>query len=1024
MLPPAEDLLSPDHAARLAQEKPDWRQPGWAVFDAAWYLARYPEAAAYCQSDPGAALGYYLDLGVQLGHSPSPLFDESYYLAENPDIAELVKIGKYRSGFDHFCQHGHRLLSPHWLFADEFYARIHEDMSLENLDQHHFHGRYDHYLRAGQYENRAAHYIFDAAFYRLRAIEAGMAAGIDERGPYAHFLYSLRPGAPELRPSIYFEPLWYLENAQGAKSAVARQDFGSGLEHYLRNATPELFDPLPQFSEAYYRASYRDVAHAIETGIYRNGYQHFIQFGAYELRSPRPEIDLVYYRDANDRVRDDLRTGAVRDAFAHLRLIGLPQGLAHAAPDAVPLTTEPLAKELFIRRARDGLAFLARQKLDFSTDAPAVAVVMVLFNRFELTMQALASLRDNFAGGIELILIDNASADDTRRIGEYVLGGKIIRLTENTGYVRAANQGLGLVTAPALLYLNNDVLLHHGAIGAALARLWRDGETGAVCGKVIRTHGALQEAGSIIWRDGSAAGYLRDAPALSPAANFVREVDFGSAVFLLCRTPLVQKLGGFDPDYAPAYYEDSDLCVRMHKAGYRILYDPAVAVTHLEYGSADNSETAMATMRRGQKIFQRKHKAFLETKLDPATQHPVFARTAGRRARRVLFIEDTVPLRQLGSGFVRANDIVGAIVKAGFEVSVLPINGAPYSIQSLLGGLPETVEVLHDLSIDLLENFLHERRGFYDLIWISRTHNFNRVRPKFEAAGVFADRVPIVLDTEAVVTVRDAAFAIIKGGPHKNFNFDAALQAEFAGTEICRHITAVSALEVDLLNSLGLRSVSMISTKRLPQLTEDGFESRDGLLFVASIHQADSPNLDSLNWYAEEILPALEREMDHPPVLNVCGYVAPHINLSAFASEPRVKIHGPAADLTSFYASNRVFIAPTRFSAGTPYKIYEAASHGLPCVASDLLARQLGWTPGADLLIAPVYDARRFAAQIALLYRTKTLWTKLRQHALARLEAENSAEQFEGDVNRVLEGVLGGSKKELLFLKKKKQKNS
>ena len=1022
MLPPADDLLSPDSAARLAQERPGWRHPAWAVFDAAWYLARYPEAEAYCQGDAGAALGYYLELGVQLGHSPSPLFDEAFYLAENPDVAELVKIGKYRSGFDHFCQHGHRLLSPHWLFDDGFYARIHEDMSLENLDQHNFNGRYDHYLRAGQYELRAGHYIFDAAFYRLRAIEAGMAAGLDERGPYAHFLYSLRPGAPELRPSVYFEPHWYLENAPGSKSAIARQDFGSGLEHYLRNATPELFDPVPQFSEAYYRAAYRDVAHAIEIGTYRNGYQHFIQFGAYELRSPRPEIDLVYYRDANDRVRDDLRAGAVRDAFAHLRLIGLPQGFAHAAPDAVPLTTEPLAKELFVRRARDGLAFLARRKIDFSVDAPEISVVMVLFNQFELTMQALASLRDNFAGGIQLILIDNASSDDTRQIGAYVTGAKILRLKENAGYLQAANRGLGFATAPALLYLNNDLQLHHGAIGAALERLWREENIGAVCGKVIRTHGALQEAGSIIWRDASTAGYLRDAPALEPGANFVRDVDYGSAVFLMCRTALVQRLGGYDEDFAPAYYEDSDLCVRLHKAGYRTVYDPAVAVTHLEYGSAENSDAAMAMMRRGQKIFERKHRDFLQAKFDADIKNPVFARAAGQPARRVLFIEDTVPLRQLGSGFVRANDIVGAIVDAGCEVSVLPVNGAPYSIQSLLGGLPETVEVLHDLSIDLLENFLHERRGFYDLIWISRTHNFTRVRPKFEAAGVFADRVPIVLDTEAVVTVRDAAFAIIRGGAHKNFNFDAALRDEFAGTEICRHVTAVSVLEADLLSSLGLRSVSMIGTRREPRLTEENFASRAGLLFVASIHQPDSPNLDSLTWYADEILPALEREMDNPPVLNFCGYVAPRINLSTFENDSRIKIHGPAADLTPFYASNRVFIAPTRFAAGTPYKIYEAASHGLPCVATDLLARQLGWLPGAELLIAPVYDARRFAAQIALLYRTETLWTKLRQQAAARLAAENSAAAFQQSVSRVLDGVLEGSKKELLFLKKEAKK--
>jgi hypothetical protein len=56
-------------------------------------------------------LDYYLRIGVRLGYSPSPVFDELYYLAANPDIAELVRQGAYASGFDHFCQHGHRGVS-------------------------------------------------------------------------------------------------------------------------------------------------------------------------------------------------------------------------------------------------------------------------------------------------------------------------------------------------------------------------------------------------------------------------------------------------------------------------------------------------------------------------------------------------------------------------------------------------------------------------------------------------------------------------------------------------------------------------------------------------------------------------------------------------------------------------------------------------------------------------------------------------------------------------------------------------
>jgi glycosyltransferase involved in cell wall biosynthesis len=101
-----------------------------------------------------------------------------------------------------------------------------------------------------------------------------------------------------------------------------------------------------------------------------------------------------------------------------------------------------------------------------------------------------------------------------------------------------------------------------------------------------------------------------------------------------------------------------------------------------------------------------------------------------------------------------------------------------------------------------------------------------------------------------------------------------------------------------------------------------------------------------------------------------------------------------------------VFVAPTRFAAGTPYKVYEAASFGLPCVVTDLLAGQLGWQPGREFLAAPVNDARRVAAQIAVLYRTEAVWNRLREQALARLAAENSRAGFDRSVRDVLASAL------------------
>ncbi len=980
-------------------------KPAWAVFDRDWYLRRHADARVLCEGKPpDAALMYYLRVGGRLGHSPSAIFDEGWYMARNPDIAELVRAGNYQSGFDHFCQHGHRGVSPHWLFDDELYANLYEDMTLENLDAHQCFGRYDHYLKSGQRERRMGHFLFDGAYYRERAIAAGVAeAEIDAQGPYVHFLNRLGSGEDELAPSIYFDPLWYVQYHPGARADISRGRYTSSIQHYLTSEIPEHLDPVPQFSEHFYRRRHPDIQAAIENGYYRSGYQQFVQHGAFELRAPRAEIDLVYYRDINARVRDDLNSGEVRDAFAHLRLIGLGDNLKFAPPDAKPTISEAATREQFLKKARASLAVFARRKLDFShAQPPVLSIVMVLFNRFELTMLSLASLRDNFAGAIELILVDNASTDATRRIASYVQSASIINLSANIGFLRACNLGLAEATAPAVLFLNNDVELAHGAVAAALSRLTSAADIGAIGGKIIRTNGLLQEAGSIIWNDGTTVGYMRDGQPLAAEANFVRDVDYCSAVFLLARTALVRELGCFDEAFAPAYFEDADLCVRMIEAGYRIVYDPDIVVHHLEFGSAATTEASMALMRRGRRIFKNKHQVFLQNQ--PAPNSNLLKARSRNSRPSVLFFEDTIPLRRLGSGFVRSNDIVHAIATAGYDVHVFPVNGTAQDVMSLFAEMPEGAEILHDRDSTSMTEFLAERAAFYDIIWIARTHNFTRVMPLLRDAGIDPAQTPIILDTEAVAAGRDAARAIIE---NDGFDFDAALREEFIGTEICRKILAVNGREAEMLRGLGLAQAAILGTARNACLTPADFAEREGLLFVAGIHQADSPNLDALRWYQEQIQPSLAAILGEAPMLHVVGYTAPEIDLAEFADNPRITLHGAVDDLTPFYDAARIFIAPTRFAAGTPYKLYETASFGLPCVATELLVAQLGWEQGSDILNAPVDDALAFAQQIARLYQSENLWNAIRQNTLKRIEVENTFEIFNSNIENLLMSITG-----------------
>jgi hypothetical protein len=95
-------------------------------------------------------------------------------------------------------------------------------------------------------------------------------------------------------------------------------------------------------------------------------------------------------------------------------------------------------------------------------------------------------------------------------------------------------------------------------------------------------------------------------------------------------------------------------------------------------------------------------------------------------------------------------------------------------------------------------------------------------------------------------------------------------------------------------------------------------------------------------------------------------------------------------------------VAPTRFAAGIPHKVHEAASRGIPSVISDLLREQLGWTHGIEALSASVRNADLFADCCVQLYQDETLWNSVRAAALHSVRTECAPERFRQTLRQAL----------------------
>lgn len=930
--------------------------PAYAPLDLDWYC----RTALGGQSGVSlaAAQEHYDAHVAERALSPNPLFDEAWFRVRYPEIGRQVRRGEIRSAHAVYCAGAFATHDPHWLFQLDRYRATLAERDVRTGDP------YDHFLRLGQDRGYSGHALYEPT---------------DHDQPYSEFLRAV--DLTDGSPSPLFDAAWYRAMHEDDDTGPALRAAGSAIAHYLTNAAPTRCNPLPEFDEAYYLA--QNPHHAAQR--YRNGYVHFLDVGRYEDRRPGPWFDPAYYRTL-PTVRQALHDGSARSAFDHYIRHGRRLGLPPLPPAHRGAAREADAKVVFARAARTVARAAAVRLLMLPTQPArpglALSVLVVCFNQFDYTLQTLASLAPRLGCGAEVILVDNASVDETRRIEDYVHGLTVLRVTSNTGYVRAVNLAGQAARGRHLLLLNNDVTLGHGAVEQAMERLDADPGVGAVGGKVVRAHGLLQEAGCIVWNDASTVGYGRDADADAAEFNFAREVDYCSGACLMVRRSAWLQLGGLDDGYAPAYYEDTDLCFRLREHGLRVVYDPLVVITHLEYGSARNPLAPVAQMRRNRARFARRHSQALQRRRGNCPENLLASRDLTRFEGRVLFVDDTVPLPGHGSGFARAAAIVDCLLRLGYFVSVFPMNGVHGDAPELHRHYPDRVELLLDRDIDQFDTFLRERAGHYDFVWFSRTHNLTRAMQRFPDAARLLGRSGVVLDTEALAATRLTPGAC-----------PPTLNEEFRYAHLAQKVIAVNRRERRLLEGVGMANVGVIGHALRVDLCCAGFAERQGLLFVGSLYSRDTPNFDSVGWLVTEVLPAVRRRLGEAVVLHVAGYVAPGLDLGPL-KQPGVVLHEFVADLGALYAGCRVFVAPTRYAAGIPYKVHEAASRGLPVVATALLAEQLGWPDGEALAVAATGDADDWIEKLRATYEDAAFWTRLRAGAAARVAVECAEVDF------------------------------
>jgi GT2 family glycosyltransferase len=313
---------------------------------------------------------------------------------------------------------------------------------------------------------------------------------------------------------------------------------------------------------------------------------------------------------------------------------------------------------------------------------PQVTIVIPIYNNLEITLECLRSLQlAALESEIEIIVIDDASADFSVEVFENIRGIRYVRLCENVGYTKATNIGASYAKGNYIFLLNNDAVVIPGCIPQLLKCFSSQPNVGIVGATLLNADYSVQESGSQVFRDGSGRNLGSGFHVSDPRLQFSREVDYCSAAAIMVKRTLWLSVSGFDERFAPAYFEDTDLCFAAWKNDLKVVVSNNAYVIHQRsssYGKANDE-----LMRINRDKFNLKWALVLEKHWKNKGE----VRFESSRSSKgiVVLVDDFLPSFSRNSGSIRTIKLLTTISDLGYHVCLTALSNkiTPLNSQKL-----------------------------------------------------------------------------------------------------------------------------------------------------------------------------------------------------------------------------------------------------------------------------------------------------------------------------------------------------
>ena len=476
---------------------------------------------------------------------------------------------------------------------------------------------------------------------------------------------------------------------------------------------------------------------------------------------------------------------------------------------------------------------------------------------------------------------------------------------------------------------------------------------------------SVQESGSQIFRDGSGMNLGSGFHVSDPRLQFSREVDYCSAAAVMVKRTFWLYVSGFDERFAPAYFEDTDLCFAAWENSLNVLVAKNAYVIHQRSSSYGQANRKLMEINRDK--FNLKWAHVLQKHWENKGE----GRFESSRSSKgiVILVDNLLPSFSRDSGSIRTIKLLSAISDLGYHVCLAALSKEITPLDSLK---------LSDLGVEVYPNVnsliagLENRKNRVLHFWLIREEAihtyFDVLLKEFPNAGSVTD----LLDLDYSSTKLNLEIS----SSHQNI------------VRKSNCTVLVSPHERSVLEK-AFRDKVIFDVWKDFEWNESNieFENRSGLIFIGGF--GHTPNREGIYWFVESVLPYLKSAgFNHQ--ISLVGTQVSRTD-KAFLESQGLTVLGNLKSLQEVYNKSLISICPLLSGRGMKGKIAEALSFGLPVVTTNIGIEGFGEVNRECVRVAD--EGSQFAAEIVKLSRDSEYWTKL--HKLSEVYVKNNFSNIE-----------------------------